>query len=108
MRMMMSKALEGAGYEVVEACDGEEALRAMETGAFDMLITDLNMPRLDGIDLIRTVRRTDGNRFMPIVMLTGDGNEQSRQLGKEAGASSWIVKPFKPAQLLQLVQTVLI
>ncbi|MFO7982859.1 MAG: response regulator [Desulfuromonadales bacterium] len=108
VRMLMTKALAGAGYDVIEARDGEEALEHMRSAPFDMLITDLNMPRMDGINLIRTVRQIDGNRFLPIIMLTSEGDEASRQRGRKAGASSWIVKPFKSEQLLQLVRTVLV
>lgn len=107
VRVLMSEALQKAGYEVVEAHDGEDALQKIRSSPIDMLITDLHMPRLDGIDLIRSVRRMEGNRFLPIIMLTSDSAEESRRKGRAAGASSWIVKPFRPQQLLAVVQTVM-
>lgn len=107
VRVLMSRSLQEAGYEVVEACDGVEALHKAKCHTCDMLITDLNMPRLDGIGLIREVRKSPGNRFLPIVVLTSEDTDEIRQRGRKAGASSWIVKPFKPDQLLKMVRTVL-
>ena len=73
----------------------------------DMLITDLNMPNMDGLELINKVRQGGAHRFMPIVMLTTESSEQKKLAGREAGASGWIVKPFKPEQLLKVVKMVL-
>lgn len=107
VRKLMSYTLQDAGYEVVEAGDGQEALGHISEHCFDMLITDLNMPRLDGIGLIREVRKTAGNRFLPIIMLTGEVQDEKKAEGKAAGASGWIAKPFKAEQLLMVVRTVL-
>ncbi len=107
LRGLMSSTLQEAGYQVIEAYDGQEALERLAEQEVGMLITDLNMPRLDGIDLIREVRKEPANRFLPIVMLTSDTESGRRQEGKEAGASAWIQKPFKPEQLLKVVQMVL-
>jgi len=110
VRQVLSMTLRGTGYEVVEATDGQEALEYLdsrESEPFNMLITDLNMPRVDGIDLIRQVRRTDGFRFVPIIMLTTETEENKKQAGKAAGASGWVVKPFKPEQLLAVVNMVM-
>lgn len=107
VRMVLSSTLKGAGYEVVEARDGQSAIEKLESGEINMLITDLNMPRVDGIDLIRHVRRSAGCRFIPIIMLTTETDEGKKQAGKAAGASGWIVKPFRPEQLLTVVQMVL-
>jgi two-component system chemotaxis response regulator CheY len=107
IRQMLGLALKGAGYEVVEAENGKEALRKLEAEGVNMLITDLNMPQMNGIDLIRNVRQSPGLRFMPIIMLTTESQEAKRQEGKAAGASGWIVKPFKPEQLLKVVQMVM-
>lgn len=107
VRALMSRVLQEAGYEVVEASDGVEALHKANCHVCDMLITDLNMPGLDGIGLIREVRKSAGNRFLPIVVLTSEDTDESRQRGRNAGASSWVVKPFKPEQLLNMVRTVL-
>lgn len=107
MRQAVGMTLRDAGYEVIEAGDGVEALQRLEKESVDMLITDLNMPRLDGVGLIANVRRGQGNRFMPIVMLTTESDESRKQSGKRAGASAWLVKPFRPDQLIGLVRTVL-
>ena len=107
IRQMLGMALKGAGYEVVEAENGKDALSKLETEKVNMLITDLNMPEMNGIDLIRSVRQSPGLRFLPIIMLTTETQEAKRQAGKAAGASGWIVKPFKPEQLLKVVQMVM-
>jgi two-component system chemotaxis response regulator CheY len=108
VRQMLSFTLQDAGYEVIEAGDGVDALEKLKKESIQMLITDLNMPRMDGIELIREVRKTPGNRFVPIIMLTTESQDQKRQEGKAAGASGWIVKPFKPEQLLRVVKMVLV
>jgi len=107
VRQMLNFTLKDAGYEVVEAIDGEDALDKFSDGSISMLITDLNMPKLDGIGLIKEVRRDPNNRFIPIIMLTTESQDQKKQEGKKAGASGWIVKPFKPEQLLAVVRMVL-
>jgi two-component system chemotaxis response regulator CheY len=108
VRQMLSFTLQDAGYEVIEATDGVDALEKLKNEAIQMLITDLNMPQMDGIELIREVRKTPGNRFVPIIMLTTESTEQKKKAGKSAGASGWIVKPFKPEQLLRVVKMVLV
>jgi two-component system, chemotaxis family, chemotaxis protein CheY len=108
VRQMLSFTLEDAGYEVLEAVDGVDAMQKFAAGErVDMLITDLNMPNMDGIELIRSVRKDATNRFIPIIMLTTETQESKRQEGKSAGASGWIVKPFKPQQVLAVVRMVL-
>jgi two-component system chemotaxis response regulator CheY len=108
VRQMLNLTLEDAGYNVLEAVDGVDALHKLGAGEkVDMLITDLNMPNMDGIELIRAVRKDSANRFIPIIMLTTEAQESKRQEGKSAGASGWIVKPFKPQQVLAVVRMVL-
>jgi two-component system chemotaxis response regulator CheY len=108
MRQMVGFTLKTAGYEVVEAIDGKEALtRLSGEKPFDMIITDLNMPNLDGIELIRQVRTDPNHRFTPIILLTTESDELKKQMGKAAGATGWIVKPFKPEQLLAVIKKVL-
>lgn len=107
IRQMLSFTLKQAGYEVVEAVDGKDALAKFAAENIQMLITDLNMPNMDGITLIREIRKNSANRFMPIIMLTTESQETKRQEGKAAGASAWIVKPFKAEQLLGVVRMVL-
>lgn len=108
VRQMVSFTLQNAGYEVVESEDGQEALIKLDNGPVDMVITDLNMPNMDGIELIREVRKNPRLRFIPIIMLTSESQESKKQEGKTAGATGWIVKPFKPEQLLAVVKRVLI
>lgn len=106
VRQMVSFTLKDAGYSVVEAADGKDALQKLQ-GQVDMIITDLNMPNMDGIELIKNVRATSGYKFIPIVMLTTESQNEKKQEGKKAGASGWIVKPFKPPQILSVVQKLL-
>ena len=96
----------GASNVAYAIFDGVDALRILATESVDMLVTDLNMPNMDGIELIKEVRQNPGNRFMPIIMLTTESQPEKKQEGKSAGASGWIVKPFKPEQLLAVVRMV--
>lgn len=107
VRQMVSFTLKQGGYEVVEAVDGQDALRKLQEHKVDMLITDLNMPNLDGIGLIRGIRATPANRFTPILMLTTESHDCRKQEGRAAGATGWIVKPFRPEQLVAVVRKVI-
>ena len=107
IRQMVSFTLKEAGYQVVEAADGQEAIDKLLAQPIHMLVTDLNMPKMDGIELIRQVRSESRYRFMPIIMLTTESQTAKKQEGKAAGATGWIVKPFKPEQLLAVVRKVL-
>ncbi len=106
VRQMVSFTLKNEGHNVIEAVDGKDALGKL-TGQVDMIITDLNMPSMDGIELIRQVRAKPAYKFIPIIMLTTESQAQRKQEGKAAGATGWIVKPFKPEQLLAVVSKVL-
>ncbi len=106
VRQMVSFTLKNAGYEVIEAADGREAL-AKAKGPVSMVITDLNMPNLDGIGLIRSLRAMPDFKYVPIVMLTTESQADKKMEGKQAGATGWIVKPFKPEQLLAVVKKVI-
>ncbi len=107
VRQMVGFTLKQAGYEVVEAVDGQNAFEHMTQTPVDMLITDLNMPRMDGIELVRQVRGRSEYKFIPIILLTTESQASKKQEGKAAGASGWIVKPFTPEQLLAVVKKVL-
>jgi two-component system chemotaxis response regulator CheY len=107
VRQMVSFTLKESGYEVVEACDGKDALQKLGKQKVNMLITDLNMPNLDGIGLIKGARALPASKFIPIIMLTTESQDLKKQEGKSAGATGWIVKPFKPEQLLAVVKKVL-
>lgn len=106
VRQVLNTALEGAGYEVIEASDGVEAVKLLAHSKIDVLVTDLNMPNMDGLSLVKQVRRSPGNRFLPIIMLSSESQAEKKQEGKAAGVSGWIVKPFKPEQVLSIVQMV--
>ena len=107
MRQMVSFTLKGAGYDVVEAVDGKDALEKLKGAKVDMIITDLNMPKMDGITLIKEVRTMASYKFIPIIMLTTESQDEKKKEGKSAGATGWVVKPFKPDQLVAVVKKVL-
>jgi two-component system, chemotaxis family, chemotaxis protein CheY len=104
MRQLVSFALKSAGYEVVDAINGKDALGKLAATKVDMVVTDLNMPEMDGITLIRELRGNPTYKFTPVVMLTTESQESRKQEGKQAGASGWIVKPFTPDQLIDTVK----
>lgn len=106
VRQMVSLTLKDAGYSVIEACDGKDALAKL-SGTVDMIVTDLNMPNMDGIEFIRNVRANAQYKFVPIVMLTTESQADKKEQGKTAGATGWIVKPFKPDQLLAVAKKLL-
>jgi two-component system, chemotaxis family, chemotaxis protein CheY len=107
IRQLVSFTLKGAGYEVTEATDGRDAIAKINHSPVQMVVTDLNMPNLDGIGLIKWLRSNSAYRFIPIIMLTTESQETRKQEGKAAGATGWIVKPFRPEQLLGVVRKVL-
>ena len=108
MRQMVSFTLKKAGFDVVEGGNGQEALdRISSAGKVDLIITDLNMPVMDGLTFIKSARTRPGLKFTPILMLTTEGHESRKQEGKAAGATGWIVKPFQPDQLLKVIEKVL-
>ncbi len=107
VRQMVSFTLKDAGYDVMEAVDGQDALSKIAGSPVNLVITDLNMPNLDGIGLIKALRGMPEFKFTPIVMLTTESQAEKKQEGKMAGATGWIVKPFKPEQLVAVVKKVL-
>ena len=106
VRQMVKFTLAGAGYSVIEAVDGQDALAKL-ANPVNLVITDLNMPKLDGIGLIRSVRALPACKGIPIIMLTTESQEGRKQEGKAAGATGWIVKPFTTQQMLAVVKRVL-
>jgi len=106
MRDMVTFTLRGAGYDVVEAADGQQAMSAIATNKVDLVITDLNMPVMDGLTLIRKLRAIPAHRTLPILMLTTEADESKKAEGRAAGATGWIVKPFNPDKLVSVVQKV--
>lgn len=107
LRQMLNFTLSEASYEPVEASNGKEALEIMASESIDMLITDLNMPGMDGLSLIREVRSQQPYKFIPIIMLTTESQAEKKLEGRSAGATGWIVKPFTPQQLLSVVKKIL-
>lgn len=107
MRQMVSFTLQGAGYEVVEACDGQDAFNKAQQGGVDLVLSDVNMPIMDGITLIKNLRTLPSYKFTPILMLTTESASDKKSEGKAAGATGWIVKPFNPDQLLNTIKKVL-
>ena len=107
MRQMVSFTLQGAGYEVVEACDGQDAFNKAKQGGVDLVLSDVNMPVMDGITLIKNLRTLPNYKFTPILMLTTESAADKKSEGKAAGATGWIVKPFNPDQLLNTIKKVL-
>lgn len=107
IRQLVGFTLHGAGYEVVAAVDGRDALSKLASAPVHLVITDLNMPNMDGIALIRAIRANAGTKFLPVVMLTTESQDSKKQEGRAAGATGWIVKPFRPEQLIAVVKKVL-
>jgi two-component system, chemotaxis family, chemotaxis protein CheY len=104
VRQMVSFTLRKADYEVIEAVDGKDGLAKVSSGKFDLIITDLNMPNVDGIQMISAVRKLPGYSFIPILMLTTESQAEKKDAGRKAGATGWIVKPFNADQLIAVVQ----
>jgi two-component system chemotaxis response regulator CheY len=108
VRQMVGYTLRQAGYDVLEGRDGADALERLGDNRVHLIITDLNMPVMDGIEFIRQVRRRPNGRYTPILMLTTESQMEKKQLGREAGATGWIVKPFHPEKLLEVVKKVVV
>jgi two-component system chemotaxis response regulator CheY len=107
VRQVVSFALSDAGYDTVEAVDGRDALTKL-TDQVRLIITDLNMPNMGGLELIKQVRSGTTNKYVPIVVLTTESHPEKKQEAKAAGATGWIVKPFRPEQLIAVVHRVLV
>ena len=107
MRQMVKATLQSAGYDVVEAADGQEALDWARGNSVDLVISDVNMPRMDGITLVSQLRSLPAYRLTPLLLLTTESSQDKKMEGKRAGATGWIVKPFNPAQLLATLQKLL-
>ena len=104
---MVSFTLKGAGYQVVEATNGQEGLAAAKKNKFDLVLTDLNMPVMDGITMIQQLRAQPAYKFTPMLMLTTEAGGAYKAKGKAAGATGWLVKPFDPQKLLGVVKKVI-
>jgi two-component system chemotaxis response regulator CheY len=108
LRQVVGIALTGAGYEVLEACDGQDALGKLDGRKIHLMICDVNMPNLDGIGFLKALRGNASYRFTPVIMLTTEAGEDKKKEGQAAGARAWVVKPFKPEQLLLAVSKLIL
>lgn len=104
VRQMVRFTLTNAGYEVAEAVDGKDGLGKISDSSFDLIVTDLNMPNLDGIEMISAIRKMPAYNFTPILMLTTESQAEKKDAGRKAGATGWIVKPFNAQQLIAVVK----
>ena len=107
IRKSISFVLTQEGYEVVEAVDGVDGLAKAKEDKFNLVITDINMPNMDGIEMIKQIRQTEGYKFTPIIALTTENQDSKMQEGKAAGAKGWIVKPFTSEKLLAIVKKII-
>ncbi|MGB8516814.1 MAG: response regulator [Gallionella sp.] len=107
IRQMVGFTLKSAGYEVIEAVDGQDGLDKAKQRTVDLVLTDQNMPRMDGLTLIKTLRTLPSYRATPILMLTTESGDTMKAQGKAAGATGWLVKPFDPQKLLEVVKKVI-
>jgi two-component system chemotaxis response regulator CheY len=107
MRQMIGVTLRGAGYQVVEAPDGEAALEYARKHRVDLVLADVNMPGIDGITLVAQLRTLPSYRLTPLLLLTTESSQERKMQGKQAGATGWMVKPFNPVQLLATLERVL-
>ena len=107
IRSMVSFTLKSAGYDVVEAVDGVDALNKAKSKPMSLVLTDHNMPRMDGLTLVRSLRELPDYRLAPILILTTESSQDMKNQGKAAGATGWMVKPFDPQRLIEVVHKVL-
>ena len=103
LRQVVAIALKGAGYEVLEACDGRDALKKLTGQKVHLIVSDVNMPNMDGISMVKEIKKLPNYKFTPIMMLTTESDQDKKMQGKAAGAKAWLVKPFQPPKLLDAV-----
>lgn len=103
VRQVVSIALTGAGYQVVEASDGKDALVKLDKQRVNLIISDVNMPNMDGITMLKEVKKRPDTKFTPVIMLTTESEQSKKEQGRAAGAKAWVVKPFQPQQMLAAV-----
>ncbi len=103
LRQVVNISLTGAGYDIIEACDGKDALSKLGAQKIHLIICDVNMPIMDGLTFVREAKQLPDYRFTPVIMLTTEAGETKKQEGQAAGAKAWVTKPFQPAQMLAAV-----
>jgi len=107
LRQMVAFSLNAAGYQVIEAVDGQDGLNKARTQVVDLVLTDQNMPNMDGLTLIKSLRAMDSYKSVPILMLTTESSDDMKSQGRAAGATGWLVKPFDPKRLIDVVKKVI-
>ena len=107
IRELLTSVLHGAGFNVTSAEDGEDGLNAAKSGKYDLVITDINMPVMDGIELLKSLRTLPDYAFRPILILTTEFSQEMKMKGKSAGATGWLVKPFDPVKLIEVIKRLL-
>jgi len=110
IRQVMNLTLKKAGYDVIEACDGLDAIGKLDGSSqrVNLIVCDVNMPNMDGISFLKSLKEKQNHRFTPVIMLTTESQESKKQEGKAAGAKAWVVKPFKPEQMLEAVSKLIL
>ncbi|HWV09908.1 MAG TPA: response regulator [Pseudomonas sp.] len=108
IRQVVGITLRGAGYEVVEGVDGKDALGKLDGRKVHLIISDVNMPNMDGIAFVKAVKQMPAYKFTPVIMLTTEAGDAKKQEGQAAGAKAWVVKPFQPAQMLTAVSKLIL
>ncbi|HRP77116.1 MAG TPA: response regulator [Rhodocyclaceae bacterium] len=108
LRQVVGIALKGAGYDVLEACDGKDALGKLDGRKIHLIICDVNMPNMDGITFVKQMKTLPAYKFTPVIMLTTEAGEAKKQEGQAAGARAWVVKPFQPPQMLNAVSKLIL
>ncbi|ULA66074.1 MAG: Chemotaxis regulator - transmits chemoreceptor signals to flagelllar motor components CheY [Nitrospira sp.] len=108
LRQVVTIALKGAGYDVIEGCDGKDALAKLTGQKVHLIISDVNMPNMDGITFVKEVKKSANYKFTPIIMLTTESQEAKKAEGQAAGVKAWVVKPFKPEAMLMAVSKLIL
>ena len=103
IRLVVNLALKGAGYDVIEACDGQDALAKLTGEKINLIISDVNMPKMDGITFLKELKQLPRYKFTPVIMLTTEASQAKMAEGRAAGAKAWVIKPFQPPQMLEAV-----
>ena len=103
LRQVVGITLRGAGFDVIEGCDGRDALTKLDGRKVHLIVSDVNMPNMDGITFVKALKQLANYKFTPVIMLTTESQETKKQEGQAAGAKAWVVKPFKPEQMLAAV-----
>ncbi|WAJ37151.1 response regulator [Pseudomonas sp. GOM7] len=108
IRQVVGMTLKGAGYDVIEGCDGKDALTKLDGRKVHLIISDVNMPNMDGITFLKNVKQLPNYKFTPVIMLTTEAGDAKKSEGQAAGAKAWVVKPFQPAQMLTAVSKLIL